>query len=181
MNNIITSTVNGIEFDPASITEDAVKPQDPSIELKNVIRDFDALLAEDEQTPKVVAPKLNPCYLQFSRSDRSNNYYFKCNLLAIDVSDNDQQITVEASQTQLLKLFSYWQHSLNPYNNKKIKVRSLVTLVKRIRLHPKVQLNRVYTYINGNKQEILTLSTPHNIIRMQYLVADSRPTLKIYI
>lgn len=184
MSNIITSAVEGIEFDPESIAEEEA----PAIDLKTAIRDLDALLAEQDQAPKVIAPKHDPCFLHFSYPDKSNTYYFKCNLLSIVASTNNKEITIEASQSQLLKLFSYWQKSVEPTiknNGKNHKDRSFTYLLSKRRNAaerlPKVQLIRIYTYIDGVKWDLLLCNEPGRVVEMQYLVERNKPVLKICI
>lgn len=182
MKNIITSKVDGVEFDPESIADEDA----PVIDLKTALRDLDALLAENEEPPKVVVPKLEPTFLHFAYPNMSKQYYFKCNLVSITLQVDRREIVIDSTQSQLLKLFSYWQNSGKPdkiTSNKK-EVNDIFAKLKRKRLNhlrdPKANLIRIYTYIGGVKRSLLD-NGPHQITEMQYLVNENRPTLKICI
>lgn len=186
MSNIITSTVEGVEFDPDSLADEEA----PVIDLKTAIRDLDALLAENEEVPKVVASKLEPCFLHLSYPDKSNTYYFKCNLLSIVAGTVHREIEIEAAQSQLLKLFSYWQNSFVLNNNRHVlnkhgKYANFSKLLRKKRhaqeQEPKAHLMRIYTYVDGIKRNLLELNGPNRITEIQYLVNENKPTLKICI
>jgi len=182
MSNIITSTVEGVEFDPESITEEVA----PVNYLKTALRDLDALLAENEELPRVQAPKLEPTFLHFAYPDKSKEYYFKCNLLSIKLEAERREIIIDSTQSQLLKLFAYWQNSIDP--NKVVSTKKEINDIfahlklKRKRpssvREPKANLIRVYTYTGGIKRNLLG-GGPHRVIEMQYLVNENKPTLKI--
>ena len=190
MSNIITSQVDGVEFDPDSITDEI----EPILDLKTAIRDLDALLAESapqaERTP-ILDSEPNPpsTVLRFAYPDNNNVYYFKCQLVSMTTNAGGSEITIENSQNQILKLFSYWQKSIVANTNRNrndIKITyALRNLHKKKRMSAgdeniaKARLTAIYTNINGIKRSLLEMDSPKKIIEMQYLVRKNSSRLKI--
>ena len=189
MSNIITSVVPGVEFDPESITGDEEI-------LAKEIAELEALLAankiareNNENSPRLdVATPPPSTFLRFAHSDSRNVYYFKCQLVSMSTSVSGTEITIENSQNQILKLFSYWQKSFVANRNRHdVKITySLRNLHKKSRLSAetrvsKARLTAIYTNINGIKRSLLEIDSPKKIVEMQYLVRKNSARLKICI
>lgn len=179
MTNIITSKVDNVDFDPSSLTDEEI----PGVDLKTAVRDLDALLAESEGVSKRTSPKLESCFLHFTYAGKSNTYYFKCNVLSIVAGTESKEISIEAPQGQLLKLFTYWQKSIDCKHSSNQKIRNdfLSSIANKIRGNNTsiARLNRIYTHIDGVKRDLLKLNTPLKIVEMEYFVKDNKPSLKI--
>ncbi len=180
MSNIITSKVPGIEFDPESIAEEP-------IDLIGAIRDMDLVMASSA-AKESIEPNPPSTFLRFAHSDSRNVYYFKCQLVSMSTSVSGTEITIENSQNQILKLFSYWQKSFVANRNRHdVKITySLRNLHKKSRLSAetrvsKARLTAIYTNINGIKRSLLEIDSPKKIVEMQYLVRKNSARLKICI
>ena len=183
MSKIITSTVPGVELDASSLIDEPVTVSDAIKELNELLADN--VVASTPTYSK--RSSLGPCYLCLSHTDKTNVYYFKCNVLSITAGFIDREITIEASHNQLLKLFSYYQNSLKRKSSnkdvKKVYYSKHLTKMKIVRDEhvSAAQINKLYTHINGAKQDLLIMKAPYSIREIQYIVNDNRPTLKICI
>lgn len=181
MSNIITSKVPGIEFDPESIAEEP-------IDLIGAIRDMDLVMASSAAKENI-EPNPPSTVLRFAYPDNSNVYYFKCQLVSMTTNAGGSEITIENSQNQILKLFSYWQKSIVANTNRNrndIKITyALRNLHKKKRMSSndeniaKARLTAIYTNINGIKRSLLEIDSPKKIVEMQYLVRKISSRLKI--
>jgi len=190
MSNIITSKVPGIEFDPESIADDGDSLNKEIAELEALIA---ANKAEREKAERalILDSEPNPpsTVLRFAYPDNSNVYYFKCQLVSMTTNAGGSEITIENSQNQILKLFSYWQKSIVANTNRNrndIKITyALRNLHKKKRMSSgdeniaKARLTAIYTNINGIKRSLLEIDSPKKIVEMQYLVRKNSSRLKI--
>jgi len=176
MSNIITSQVDGVDFDPESIAEE---PMD----LEKAVRDLDKLIAKqlDEEATTVVRPAFEPTYLQLSYDDRSHVYYFKCHLISFGVGMTDNMV-IEASQSQLLKLLNYWLDSSSGLTmpghikHRDSKIRRWKTSKHGRKLH----LLRAYTHVNGVQRNLIDADHGYIVSDMEYrCTEDNRSIMAI--